>query len=157
MVVMAQAAPTGKRIALLVGIGSFKNAVVPALEGPKNDVEALQATLVRRLGVAPGDIKTLIDSAATKTAVMTELRRLKQRSAPGDQIIVYFSTHGTSAYDPNMRGSVALPYSTGALITYEFGDGDAASGMLVGRTDLLPVFKDLENSGRSLWVISDSC
>jgi hypothetical protein len=154
----SQPVTTGKRIALLVGIGAFKSPNPKlTLEGPANDVVSLRSTLVNRLGVAPADIVTLVDSAATKAAVMAELRRLKQRSAPGDQVIVYFSTHGTSAYDPVMRDAVALPYSSGALVAHDFGEGGDTAGLIVGRTDLLPVFKDLEDSGRNLWVIADSC
>lgn len=146
-----------KRVALLVGIGTFKSPDITPLAGPQHDVAAMRDTLIRRLGVAPGDVVTLTDGAATKAAIMAELRRLKQRTGTGDHVVVYFTTHGTSAYDPAMRDAVALPYSSGALAAYDFRDGGPTAGLIVGRTDLLPVFKDLEDSGRNLWVIADSC
>jgi hypothetical protein len=147
----------GKRIALLVGVGQFREPALHGLEGPEHDVTAMRDVLVRRLGVAAADVHTLTDSGATKPAVLAELRKLKERSRSGDEIIVYFSSHGTSGYDPNMRGAVPLPYSSGALVTHEFAPNDPTGGLIVGRTDLLPIFQDLEQSGRSLWVISDSC
>jgi hypothetical protein len=154
----AWAQPTGgKRIALLVGVGQFREPGLHGLEGPAHDVAAMRDVLSRRLGVAAADIRTLTDSGATKPAVLAELRKLKERSRSGDEIIVYFSSHGTSGYDPNLRGAVPLPYSSGALVTHEFAPNDPTGGLIVGRTDLLPIFQDLEQSGRSLWVISDSC
>ncbi|MES2938474.1 MAG: caspase family protein [Pseudomonadota bacterium] len=157
---MPALAQTGKRIALLVGVGSYQNfGASGALEGPGNDVVSMQSVLVRRLGVAEKDIRVLADAQATRANILTELRALSQRSAPGDLVIVYFSGHGTSRLDvdPAKAYTAVLPYSTGAFLAHDFSEKRPADGMIVGRTDLQPVIRALEAGGRDLWVISDSC
>jgi hypothetical protein len=56
---------------------------------------------------------------------------------------------------------VHLPYGTGAFVPYDVldpqTDGKPAVNLIVGRSDLRPVFGRLEAAGRKLWVISDSC
>ncbi len=149
-----------RRVALLVGVGDYPAfGKAGALEGPLNDVAAMKATLVRRLDVAEADIRTLTDARATRFNILAELRALKERSSAGDHIVVYFSGHGTSRLDvdPGKSYTAALPYSTGAFLTYEFSAEQPVDGMIVGRTDIQPIVRELEAAGRSLWVISDSC
>jgi len=154
----ALAAP--KTIALLIGVGeyqAFKES--GSLEGPPFDVAAMRRVLVSRLGVADSDIRALVNQQATRANILSELGKLKSRSASGDHIIVYLSGHGTSRLDVGADKPItaSLPYSTGAFLTYEFSFERPNQGMIVGRTDLQPIIRDLEASGRSLWVISDSC
>lgn len=154
-----QAQQGGKRIALLVGIGNYQNPhVAPNLEGVPNDLAAMRSVLVRKLGVREADIETLADAQATRPAILQALRRLEARSAPGDHVIIYFSGHGTSRLNMTIKvNSAALPYSSGAFITHEFSDKEPEAGMIVGRTDMLPIITKLEEGKRSLFVVYDSC
>ncbi len=151
----AQTAP--KRVALLVGVSDYADPNMPDLEGPVNDVAALRDVLVRRWGFRPQDIKTLVDGEATRANIVKELNALSSRSAVNDEVLVYFSGHGTSALDAD--AIVALPHGSGAFVPADFKnvEGADASSLIVGRTDLVPVFKALEKGGRRMWVISDSC
>ncbi len=152
----AYAAP--KRIALLVGVGSYPNFPKQfQLEGPKHDVEALRDVLVSRWGFDAADIKTLVDNQATKAAIVKELRALTGRSKSGDEILVYFSGHGTSALDGKLN--LPVPHGSGAFVPYDanYKLPNFINALIVGRTDFVPVFSTLEQSGRKLWVISDSC
>jgi hypothetical protein len=150
----------GKTVALLVGVGqyqAFKQS--GSLEGPPNDVASMRGALVSRMGVADGNIRSLVDQQATRANILAELAQLKSRTVSGDHIIVYLSGHGTSRLDvgADKPFTASLPYSTGAFLTYEFSFDRPSEGMIVGRTDLQPIIRDLEAGGRSLWVISDSC
>lgn len=150
----ATAAP--RKFALLVGVGAYKD--VRPLEGPVSDVTAMRAVLVERWGFKPADVQTLLDQAATKQAILKGIADIKQRSQPGDEVLIFFSGHGTSALDTRMA-QLALPQSTGAFVPFDFNPNakDVASTLLVGRTDLVPALSSLEQGGRHVWVVSDSC
>lgn len=156
LVALGSAAASAKTLALLVGVGSFQAPGIPKLEGSLNDVAAIRSVLMERLAVKEADIRQLTDQQATRQAVLAELAALSKRSQPGDRVVVYFSTHGTSAYDPVMGDALALPYSTGALVVHDTDPGNVNS-FLVGKTDLRPVFQALDEGKRRVWVISDSC
>lgn len=146
------------RHALLVGIGDYPGNALD-LSGPKYDVEALQDVLVQHWQFEPGDITILMDRDATKKAVLNELRALKQRSAPGDQLFFYYSGHGTSARDEAV--SLPLPDMTAGLLPHDvvlnLSKHEIVASLIVGRTDLRPIFKDIDESGRQLLVMIDAC
>jgi Caspase domain/Domain of unknown function (DUF4384) len=144
--------------ALLIGVGDYALGPQYKLEGPVNDATALREVLVARWGVAAQDATVLTDKAATKAAIVQALRALMQRSQSGDDIVIYYSGHGTSAVDANEL--VPLPYGSGAFLPHDFDPFTperALATALVARTDLLPLYLALENGGRRVWVISDSC
>lgn len=152
-----------KRLALLIGVGQYRDDQhIRTLEGPPNDVAAMRAVLVRRWGFMPQDIVSLVNDKASRANIMQELGALAKRSKPDDEIVVYFSGHGTSAYnsalqDPNIP-ELAVPHGSGAFVPYDFPvSSPRGSKLIVGRRDLIPIFKQLEQGGRKLWVISDSC
>ena len=152
----AAAAAQPHRVALLVGISEYAN---PAwhLDGPANDVAAMRSVLERRWRVKAADIRTLVDREATRAAILEALRELQRRSAAGDEVVIYLSGHGTSAFAG--ESGAAVPYGSGAFVPYDFRDDapQPAQGLIVGRTDLRPLLLALEAGGRRLWVISDSC
>lgn len=154
MVTAATAEP--RRVALLVGISDYPGAV-HHLDGPANDVAAMRSVLERRWRFKPTDIRTLLDVQATRAAILGELRDLQRRSAAGDEVVIYLSGHGTSAFSD--EASPPVPYGSGAFVPYDYRDDAAqpAQGLIIGRTDLRPLILALEAGGRRLWVISDSC
>lgn len=150
-----QAAPQ----ALLIGIGEFAHKSIPALPGTANDLVAMQDRLVKRWGFAATDIRVLKDSAATRTAILRELDALQARSGPGDLVLIYFSGHGTSA-QADARNPYDLPTRTGAWLPYDISDMQPAAmreKLIVGRRDLLPRLKQLDEAGRMVVVLNDSC
>lgn len=154
---VAPAAAQGRSVALLVGVGDYGHARLN-LEGPVHDVQALRSVLLRRWGFAESDIVSLVDAQATRGAVLQALRDLQWRSAPGDDVLVYFSGHGLSALQGAME--VPVPHGSGAFVPYAVDTQDPAAlarGMIVGRTDLLPLLRELDRGGRRVWVVSDSC
>lgn len=147
----------GKSVALLVGVSQYPNWPNAQLDGPEHDVPALARVLQRRWGFAASDIKTLVNGQATRAAILAELQALRQRTQAGDEVLVYFSGHGTSAVDAGL--AVPVPHGSGAFVPSDIRPDapDLLGQLIVGRTDLVPVFTALEREGRRLWIISDSC
>ncbi|HEY2684422.1 MAG TPA: caspase family protein [Steroidobacteraceae bacterium] len=150
-----------KNVALLIGVGEFENPGLKAFQllGPAHDLDAVQKTLSGDWHFAPGDIRTLKDSDATHEHILSEISALEQRSAPGDTVLIYFSGHGTSARAKE-GNAYDLPYDTGAWVPYDL-DYDTTAGaqrtLVIGRRDLVPRLKHLDDSGRFVVVVSDSC
>jgi hypothetical protein len=151
---LALAAPN--KVALLVGVGQYPDKD-NRLEGPAHDVEAMRQVLVQRWGFAPERVQTLVDQAATRQAILQAVKGLVQRTQPGDEVLVYFSGHGTSALDPAL--GLPLPHGSGAFIPVDadLGHPNPVAQLVVGRTDLRPVFEQLDKGGRKVWFVSDSC
>jgi hypothetical protein len=145
------------RVALLVGIGAYPQQD-NRLDGPANDVQALRDVLVRRWGYRAADVVTLVDAAATRAAILQALRDLQQRSAPGDEVLIYFSGHGTSGLDSAMRLSAL--HGSGALVPVDVDlrtTDRILDTVLVGRRDLRPLIDALDRGRRRLWVVADTC
>lgn len=150
-----------QNLALLVGVGKY--AVKP-LDGPPNDVDAMRSVLTQRWGFVPGDVKTLKDAEATRSAILAELDELAKRAKPGDNVFIYYSGHGISALDSGSTSAgISLPQSSGALVPHDAikasSDGKfiQASKLIVGRDDLRPRLDRLDASGAHVVVIADAC
>ena len=151
---------SARNIALLVAVGQFRDPALKTfqLRGPAIDINSVQQTLTAQWGFAPGDIIALRDSEATRERILAEITALEQRSAKGDTVLIYFSGHGTSANaDEN---AFDLPYATGAWVPYDLdysSNAAAKKSLIVGRRDLVPRLKRLDEAGRWVVVVSDSC
>ena len=149
-----------RNVALLVAVGQFgdPNLKGHQLLGPAIDIESMQKALTQRWGFQPGDVVALRDQEATRERILDQIAALEQRSAPGDTVVIYFSGHGTSANDND--NSFDLPYATGAWVPYDLDYSSmpaAQRTLIVGRRDLVPRLKRLDQGGRWVVVVSDSC
>ncbi len=118
----------------------------------------MQRALTGRWGFLPGDVVALRDQDATHQHILEQIEALERRSAPGDTVLIYFSGHGTSANDND--NSYDLPYATGAWVPYDLDFSTTAAAqrsLIIGRRDLVPRLKRLDQSGRWVVVVSDSC
>jgi hypothetical protein len=149
-----------RNVALLVAVGQFSDPQMKAqqLKGPAADIESMQRALSGHWGFAPKDVLAIRDQEATHDRILAEIAALEQRTQPGDTVLIYFSGHGTSANaDEN---SFDLPYATGAWVPYDldFSTLDSAKRtLIIGRRDLVPLLKRLDQGGRWVVVVSDSC
>lgn len=86
------------RRALLIGINKY---MVPGadLRGCVNDVRDLTAALTEFGGFKKSDITTLVDTAATKKAMMAGIRSLLKASKKGDVALLHYSGHGSNVPD----------------------------------------------------------
>lgn len=150
------AAPASARnVALLVAVGRFGSPDVPQLYGTVADIDSMQTSITGRWHFDPKDVVALRDREATRDRILSEITALEQRSAAGDTLFIYFSGHGTSANDQN--NAYDLPYATGAWVPYDFDPNAAQRTLIIGRRDLVPRLKRLDESGRWVVVVSDSC
>jgi Caspase domain/Domain of unknown function (DUF4384) len=149
-----------KNVALLVAVGQFSDPQLKSqqLLGTAPDIDSMQQALIARWGFAAGDVRALRDAAATHDRILSEISALEQRSAPGDTVLIYFSGHGTSANAEN--NNFDLPYATGAWVPFDLDFASTASAqrtLIIGRRDLVPRLKRLDQGGRLVVVVSDSC
>ncbi len=147
-----------EKYALLVGVSEYL-AADNDLEGPANDVTSMQDALLHGWGFERERVISLVNEQATKHRILQELDHLYERSEPGDQLLFYFSGHGTSGKD--IEAGLPMPDGTGALLPYDTvvtADKKAVvKSLIVGRSDLRPRFKKLDETGRFLTVIVDAC
>lgn len=158
LALLSARAQAERNVALLVGVSAYASPSVPALDGPAHDVATLRDVLMRRWGFRAEDIVTLVDAQATRARVLAEIDALARRSGAGDEVLIYFSGHGTSALDL-ATGELVVPHGSGALVTHDYdplASGSEGRGLVVGRTDLVPRLTALER-GRRVWVVMDMC
>ena len=149
-----------RNVALLVAVGQFSDPQLKShqLLGPAIDIDSMQRALTEHWGFAAGDVVTLRDQDATHERILEQIEALEQRSKPGDTVLIYFSGHGTSANDND--NSYDLPYATGAWVPYDLDFSTTVAAqrtLIVGRRDLVPRLKRLDQGGRWVVVVSDSC
>lgn len=153
-------AASARNVALLVAVGQFRDPALKSFElrGPAIDIDSVQQTLTGQWGFAPADILALRDQEATRERILAEISALEQRTSKGDTVLIYFSGHGTSANaDDN---TFDLPYATGAWVPYDLDYSSlpaANKSLVIGRRDLVPRLKRLDEAGRWVVVVSDSC
>ncbi len=142
--------------ALLIGIGQYQDAGIPQLTGPAHDMAAMRAVLQARWGFAAERIRTLQDRQATRSAILQAIDTLIQQSAAGDDILIYYSGHGTSLHDS--ASHLPMPHDTGALVPWDYrkASQDPAQ-LIIGRSDLRPRLLQLEAGNRKVWLVADAC
>jgi hypothetical protein len=86
---------TNRTLALIVGIGSYRESPAEGLLGSKSDAERV-AQMLSTKGVERADMSILTDSEATRQNVLTSLVKLRARVAATDDFIFYYSGHGWS-------------------------------------------------------------
>ena len=153
-------AALARSVALLVGVGQFADPLLKSeqLLGPAADLDSVQQVLSARWGFQAADVHVLRDREATRERILAEISALEGRTAPGDIVLIYFSGHGTSANAEN--NTFDLPYATGAWVPYDIDVGSVSSAqrtLIIGRRDLVPRLKRLDERGRAVVVVSDSC
>lgn len=80
--------------ALLAGAWKFGSPLIPDLEGPQNDLAAMES-LIRGEGAT--DVSVLRNEQITRTTFETALHALGLRAKKGDWIFIYYSGHGAEA------------------------------------------------------------
>ena len=78
--------------ALIIGIGSYSDSRLQDLKAAR-DAQAVASVLTDRWP-SGSTVKTLVDQAATKSAISDQLDQLARVTRPDDTVIVFFSGHG---------------------------------------------------------------
>ncbi len=82
-----------RKLALVVGIGSFMDAKINSLLFAANDARVFAETLTRECRF--DDVKTLIDSQATRKRILTEIDNLAKTAGADDMVVIYIASHGS--------------------------------------------------------------
>ena len=156
------------RYALLISINSYANGhysdgssiAIGNLEAPNSDTRRL-AELLPSWGYTAQNIKLLQNEQATRSGVLKELAELYSRSATGDDVLIYYSGHGTSWLNSSSAGEQAKNYSS-ALIPWDYAllrekAGTSGQALLDARRDLRPLFQKYDEGGRNVLLVMDSC
>ena len=94
--------PTGRKLALLVGINNYGTSI-NSLRGCLTDVEMQYQLLRYRYGFQPSDILMLTDGTPQKPTRDNILRAFEEhlikQAKPDDVVVFHFSGHGSLVYD----------------------------------------------------------
>lgn len=94
----ALAAPTRRKLALLIGINQYPNT--EPLAGCLTDVALQRELLIHRFGFHPQDILCLTDTQATRSAIVTTfVEHLLAQAQPDDLVVFHFSGLGSTVSD----------------------------------------------------------
>lgn len=89
------------KYALVIGIGAFQNPNIPALQFAAKDARDISALLkapdIGRFPDSDAFVKVLIDADATLVNIRDAIDQIARDSRPEDLVVIYVSTHGTSA------------------------------------------------------------
>ena len=86
--------------------------------------------------IDPNRISKLYDENATKENILQNLRRIVKKTKKGDSFYLFFSGHGTSAYDPSLQNNQKLKNmlkDTGGLIPWGISIDDYESGLIIAK------------------------
>lgn len=82
-----------RKLALVVGIGSFMDAKINPLLFAANDARVFSETLTRECRF--DEVKTLIDAQATRKKILTEIDNLAKTTGADDMVVIYIASHGS--------------------------------------------------------------
>ena len=91
-----------RRLALIVGVGQYKNPEVPDLEGPPNDARGIYRLLTDKngYGFPAENVCLLLDEEATTANFKQAFDKgLIERARPNDVAVIYAAAHGSQAPD----------------------------------------------------------
>ena len=132
------------RHALIIGIGEYSDAEIPALKGVRHDMVSARR-MAHAMAVPDANIRQLRDHEATADRIRAEIDALNTRMAEGDRLFVYFSGHGTRWFDERTRADGCTEGLLGA-------DGQVLTNVELGQR-LAPLTR---KAGKVL-VFYDAC
>jgi len=142
--------------ALLVGVADYPaESGVPPLRGPVRDVEAIRKLLLYRFQVEPERIRVLQNEEATVEGIVRAFdEHLLEEVEGGEEVLFYFSGHGSRVHDVSGRESDGLDSS---LVAYDSRTGGRDGDYDVTDDMLYSLFRPLVEKGAHVVVMTDSC
>jgi len=148
--------PRSRGRALLVGIDQYKNPAVPPTYGGKDDAESMHRLALSRGWFRSDEIRTLIGPEATAANIKKEfVSWLINESAPGDQILFFYSGHGTQVVDEIDGDERDGDQRDEAIAPYDAFGKDGRLFNVITDDEFNQWIGKL--SGRSVVLIFDSC
>lgn len=138
-----------RRRALLIGIDQYPNPA-DCLAGCVNDVFSMSATL-QDCGFLPDEIRICLNNRATAEGILSRMAWLVDDARDGDQIVLYFSGHGTRM--PEYGAFEEPDRLTETLVPYDF---DWSSDRSVSDEQIFALYSQLPY-GVQFVMIFDCC
>lgn len=98
-----------RKIALIVGIGSFMDPKVNPLNFTPNDAKAFADTLTQECRF--DDVRLLINGKATRRNILAEIDSIARVAQPDDLVVFYVASHGS----PENMDSAGVSF----IVTYD--------------------------------------
>lgn len=94
-----------QKFALIVGISRFKNdrSGKNSLRYAADDAVRVNEYLTRIRGYQKRNVTLLINESATRAKIQSALDQLAAKAADGDEVFLYFSSHGAPVYDGSLN------------------------------------------------------
>lgn len=144
-----------RRIALLVGVGEYKNKRINSLAGPPEDVKQMFHLLTGEDGYnfPKENVCVLLNRNATlqRFKKMFDNALVKRIRKPSDVAVLYFAGHGSEVCDENQDETGDTDQ------TLMFYDARTASGGELIDDDLNTMLAKLNKKTKHISVILDSC
>ena len=150
--------PVSRGRALLVGIDKYQTPGVTPTAGGEADASAMSRLVQEQGWFKSDEIRTLIGPAATAQRIEEEfLHWLIEGSRPGDQILFFYSGHGTQILDTDgdERTSDASDDRDEAIAPYDVYQANGRLHNVIVDDQFNQWIERL--SGRSVVLIFDSC
>lgn len=117
---MSSTPDTRGRWALLIGINQYPDfGSAVELEGCVNDVEIMRDALINRFEFPKDKVAVLTDAQATRHAILSAMEGLVRNAAQGDEVVFYYSGHGSQQRDgpekdeADGKDETFVPYDSG--------------------------------------------
>jgi uncharacterized protein YraI len=133
------------RHALIIGIGQYGEASIPALPGAKIDRESA-TQMAQAMQVPTSNITYLQNEQATADGIRKALASLNSRVAEGDRVFIHYSGHGTRYKDEAAGGCVE------ALLAYE-----GTTNATIPNKEMARLLSPITNKTDKLFVMYDAC
>lgn len=151
----ARSQETGiRRLALVVGVGSYLQPKLPDLQGPVLDARAVHRLLTAPggYGFAPEDVVLLLDEQATVEGFRRAFRTtLIDRARQGDVALLYYAGHGSQVRDES--GDEPDGWDESLLLH----DSRTESATDLLDDELNGLLEALHAKTRNITVVLDSC
>jgi len=104
-----------QKFALVIGIGTFRDAEIPKLKFAAKDARDFARVLTEpKYGNFPPENVTLLtDEKATRKAILNAVQQLIIQAKPEDLVVVYVSSHGSPSKQDKGLGGI------GYIVTYD--------------------------------------
>ncbi|HKP69988.1 MAG TPA: caspase family protein, partial [Pyrinomonadaceae bacterium] len=167
-----------KKFGLFVGINAYQGGISP-LKGCVNDATKMRDAMVGRFGFKTPDTTLLLDAAATREAILTNLNNIAAQATVGDLVVFHYSGHGTLFPDkyseeqdetkliymeaPNREGVMQVIYERGtydsALVPVDARSTTSGKPWrnLILDDELYAILGGITRKGAQVVLISDSC
>jgi tetratricopeptide (TPR) repeat protein len=111
-IAQANAAKSGRRVALVIGNSAYKN--VPVLPNPRKDAEAIAASL-RNIGFD----SVMVSNDATREKLVESLRAFADEADKADWAVVYYAGHGIEVGGQNYLIPIDAKLATDRDVQFE--------------------------------------